>query len=463
MIEVCSGSHVGKFKQFLLAECSRFLPCGRLSFVRALRCGRERYEYEVSQEEARTRHDPVMTGVAVSCVARRRGAGERTIELDQMTCDECASHFNRTTHGILQCAASEQSVLLPVLQVRLVGLQPTHRRFAVLQHNFFRIAAEPRGWTAHMFTPVSSPQRIMLLEKMGAARSEAFVGFGTPLLGGVAQFLMNDKSTFQERLSAAGVPVPRRAILEVARRPRLHQQLTAAGMRFPLVLKPLRGTFGRGVVTNISDLHSLDQTLQQALRAQKSRIGFRDNGYYVDVTPGYYVEEMTRGENYRVLILDGKVVDVTRRGIPRVVGDGQSTVHSLVAQASASRMSLGAAPFDQSRISKDLLRQVPAKGEHKLLDTIVTGQAINSLHYVGDWHPSLHELARRVQSVIPGNHRLTGMDYITTDITRNYKRHGVIIEANPTPDLAANFLAWGRPHCPLDLARTLLDAMDVRS
>ena len=55
------------------------------------------------------------------------------------------------------------------------------------------------------------------------------------------------------------------------------------------------------------------------------------------------------------------------------------------------------------------------------------------------------------------------MDYITTDITRNYKRHGVIIEANPTPDLAANFLAWGRPHCPLDLARTLLDAMDVRS
>jgi hypothetical protein len=113
-------------------------------------------------------------------------------------------------------------------------------------------------------------------------------------------------------------------------------------------------------------------------------------------------------------------------------------------------------------MSQKLLQQVPESGQQILLDTIVTGQAINSLYYVGDWHPSLHELARRVQSVIPGNHRLTGLDYITPDITRNYKRQGVIIETNPHPDLAANFLAWGRPHCALDLARTLLDAMDVR-
>ena len=102
----------------------------------------------------------MMTGVAVSCVARRRGAGERTIELDQMTCDECASHFNRTTHGILQCAAGEQSVLLPVLQVRLVGLQPTHRRFAVLQHNFFRIAADLVGPTLRTVHSGHSPSGV---------------------------------------------------------------------------------------------------------------------------------------------------------------------------------------------------------------------------------------------------------------------------------------------------------------
>lgn len=85
---------------------------------------------------------------------------------------------------------------------------------------------------------------------------------------------------------------------------------------YPVVIKPKDGSFGRGVVTNISD--------EQQLRAALVNVRMKQN--YSDII----VEQHIQGDDYRIYVVGDNVVAAMKREPAHVVGDGTHTVKQLI-------------------------------------------------------------------------------------------------------------------------------------
>jgi cyanophycin synthetase len=129
--------------------------------------------------------------------------------------------------------------------------------------------------------------------------------------------IASDKETTRQLLSAAGLPVPRGAVVRTAE----DAVTEAARIGFPVVTKPLDGNHGRGVV--------LDLRTEREVRA-----GFRRA--VAEARRGdVIVESYVTGHDYRVLVIGGHMVAVAERVPAHVVGDGAHTIGELVEMTNA--------------------------------------------------------------------------------------------------------------------------------
>ena len=85
---------------------------------------------------------------------------------------------------------------------------------------------------------------------------------------------------------------------------------------YPCVLKPLDGNHGRGVALNLRTEEDVRAAFAVAMR--ESRSG--------DVV----VESYITGNDYRVLVIGGKLAAVAERVPASVTGDGEHTIRELV-------------------------------------------------------------------------------------------------------------------------------------
>lgn len=138
-------------------------------------------------------------------------------------------------------------------------------------------------------------------------RIQATVTGHTDLIGyGIA----DDKEWTKQVLGDAGIPVPLGRVCHA-----VDEALDAAhDIGYPVAVKPLIGNHGRGVSTNIED----DQALCDAFHIAASR------------NPSVIVERYIRGEDHRLLVIDGKLVAAARRRPAHVVGNGIDTLQALV-------------------------------------------------------------------------------------------------------------------------------------
>ena len=126
----------------------------------------------------------------------------------------------------------------------------------------------------------------------------------------IAEEIAQDKELTRMLLQAAGVPVPRGRPVKDAE----DAWSAAEDIGLPVVVKPQDGNQGRGVATN---LHSREQVLAAYEAARKE-------------SRSVLVEKFAPGNDYRVLIVGGKLVAAARREPARVVGDGVHTIAELV-------------------------------------------------------------------------------------------------------------------------------------
>ncbi|WP_043527207.1 cyanophycin synthetase [Litchfieldella xinjiangensis] len=138
-------------------------------------------------------------------------------------------------------------------------------------------------------------------------RIQATVTGRTSLLSyGIA----DDKHWTKQVLGEAGIPVPKGHICHS-----IEEALEAVlDIGFPVVVKPVIGNHGRGVSTDIGD----DETLREAFNIASQQ------------NPPVIVERFVKGEDHRLLVVDGKLVAAARRRPAHVVGDGQTTLNALI-------------------------------------------------------------------------------------------------------------------------------------
>jgi len=239
--------------------------------------------------------------------------------------------------------------------------------------------------------------------------------------------LVRTKGLMHRLLAAQGLPTPRHVEFQLDDMRRAADFLDEASG--PCVIKPACGTGGGlGVVTGIRTRWQLAMAAWRASRWGDHPI----------------IEEEIKGDNYRLLYLDGKLLDVVKRQPPSVVADGISTIGQLLDCANRERLEQRAA-VSHSQIGIDLdvettlarqglsLRSVPAKDTCVRLKTVIND---NSSHEnITAWDELCDDiLGETAQAVSYSGLRLAGVDIICADPGRSLQESGgVILEVNSPP------------------------------
>jgi GNAT-family acetyltransferase (TIGR03103 family) len=192
-----------------------------------------------------------------------------------------------------------------------------------------------------------------------------------------------------------------------------------------VVVKPARGEQGDGVSVDIRTPDALAAAVERARRVCRDVI----------------IEELMKGDDLRVIVIDGEVVAAALRRPPEIVGTGDRSIEQLVNRYSRRRR---AATGGESSIpiDEETIRCIADAG-YRLDQVLPTGETLvvrrtANLHTGGTIHDVTEEihpaLARASQVAaetldIP----VVGLDLIVPD---HREADYVIIEANERPGLA---------------------------
>ncbi|HEU4672314.1 MAG TPA: cyanophycin synthetase [Candidatus Limnocylindrales bacterium] len=243
----------------------------------------------------------------------------------------------------------------------------------------------------------------------------------------IAVDLASDKSLTNHLLDSAGLPVPRSEVVDEV------EAAVAAARRlgFPVVVKPLDGNHGRGVGLDLRDDDAVRAAFPEALR--QSRSG------------GVVVETFVAGNDYRVLVIGGRVAAVAERIPASVVGDGDHTVRELVDIANTDpRRGIGHEKV-LTRIALDAKAEAMLAGEGLAVDAVpeagrrvrlvATGNMSTggtSIDRTLEAHPDNVEIAETAARVVGLD--VAGIDFICPDIATPVRETGgAIVEVNAAP------------------------------
>ena len=237
-----------------------------------------------------------------------------------------------------------------------------------------------------------------------------------------------DKSIVHRLLVQDGIPVPEH--VEADRTDRATARSFLAKGPQPCVVKPANGTSGgAGVTCGVESVDELWRSWSAAARWD----------------PRLLIERQTRGQEYRLLFLDGELLDTVHRRRPCVVGTGRATVLELIDVENERRLNAGSQ--DVSRLIRvDLdcelavrrsglsLRSVCPAGQRIPVKSTVSQNAMAENSTVDGISPELVREAARAAELL--HLRLAGIDLVTPDITRSLtEAGGAILEVNATPGL----------------------------
>jgi hypothetical protein len=250
-----------------------------------------------------------------------------------------------------------------------------------------------------------------------------------PLDDPVTLRLALDKPVVHRLLQEANVPVPEHLDWSFSDyQPALEFVAAAQG---PCVVKAASGTGGGEGTT--AGVDSPARLMRARLRA--GRFGAR-----------LLIERQVPGPVYRLLFLDGELIDVIRHVPPRLTGDGAKTVEELIAAENERRLAGGGDTglslldigldtiFTLERQGLRLASVIPA-GKEIAVQTVTNDNRIEDTETIRDGlHPELVDASRRAALAV--GLRLAGVDVITPDASEPLERAGgVVVEVNGTPGI----------------------------
>lgn len=198
---------------------------------------------------------------------------------------------------------------------------------------------------------------------------------------------------------------------------------------FPLVLKPLDGNHGRGQTINVQDWETAKEGLV----------------YAQTISHKVIVERYVTGFDYRVLVINHKMVAAARRVPAHIVGDGLATIQELIDLENQNpRRGYGHEnALTEINVDKDTLElldkleysleTVPQKGETVYLKSTANlstgGTSIDVTDMV---HPENITMCERISKIIGLD--VCGIDIMAENLTQPLKESGgVILEVNAAP------------------------------
>ncbi|MBW8874815.1 MAG: cyanophycin synthetase [Acidobacteria bacterium] len=265
----------------------------------------------------------------------------------------------------------------------------------------------------------------------------------------IAVEIASDKRLTQRILEQLGLPVPRQSVVVDAE----EAVEEADWLGYPVVVKPLDGSHGHAVATGLKT-------------ADEVRAAF---GKALEESCGVIVETFQTGNDYRILVVGGKVVAAAQRVPGHVVGDGLHTVLELVEivnrdprrgvghEKVLTRLELDDQALRLLAAAGLTLDSVPAEGREVYLRSTANlstgGTAIDKTDVL---HEDNRIMAERAVSALGLD--VAGIDFISPDVSRSFRDvGGVIVEVNAAPGLRMHLAPTeGKPR---DVAGPMIDGL----
>ena len=264
-----------------------------------------------------------------------------------------------------------------------------------------------------------------------------------------------DKMLAKTLLAEAGIPVPDAIVARNAR----EAAAAAETLGGPLVVKPRSGCQGASVIVGV--------TTPSAAAAAYAQVTAPDGGVIV--------EQFVPGSDYRVLVVDGRVVAAAELRPASVTGDGAHDIGQLVEQANAdprrgeghsralTRIRLDAQAIAHLAAQGLDIESVPAAGQAVTLRrnaNLSTGGT--SRDVTDQLHRDVADMCRRAAAVVGLD--VCGVDLRLDDISApragegpDARLHGAVIEVNACPGLRMHEApAEGTPR---DVAGAIIDSL----
>ncbi len=234
-----------------------------------------------------------------------------------------------------------------------------------------------------------------------------------------------DKEDTKYLLEQAQVEVPRGTI--ISRDDNLEEACRYVG--YPLVIKPIDGNHGRGITV---DINSFEHALE-AFNAAR------------EVSHRVIVEKFMTGEDYRLLVINNRLVAAAKRTPAHVVGDGKSTIEELVHIVNKDpRRGYGHEKELTEITINDLTKTIIADagytensvlpaGEKLILKDTANLSTGGTAEDVTDIvHPANVSMAERISKIIDLD--ICGIDIMTSDISQPLSdTGGAVLEVNAGP------------------------------
>lgn len=243
----------------------------------------------------------------------------------------------------------------------------------------------------------------------------------------IAVEIASDKNLANTILADLGLPAPKQRLVYS-----VDEAMGAAErIGYPVVIKPLDGNHGRGVTVDITSEDGIAAAFETA-DAEGSAV---------------VVETMLRGDDHRLLVVNGQLAAAARRVPGHVKGDGNHTIAELVDIVNLDpRRGVGHENVltrleldDQAKALLDekgyTAETIPADGEEvylrKTANISTGGTAVDVTDTI---HPDNKLMAERAIRAIGLD--VGAVDFLTTDITKSYRdTGGGICEINAGPGL----------------------------
>jgi cyanophycin synthetase len=243
----------------------------------------------------------------------------------------------------------------------------------------------------------------------------------------IAVDIAQDKDDTRRVLENVGLPVPSGSVAESLP----DAQRIAREIGYPVLLKPLDSSHGRGVTGRLEG----DTDVARAWSIA------------VEHSPRVVVERFAEGRDHRVLVVDGRVVAVAERIAAHVVGDGKRSIRQLIEDSNRdprrgsghtkvlTRLPLDARTEEFLATTGHTLGCVPAPAETVFLRATANlstgGTAVDRTDQIHPANVTACEMAAGIVGL-----DIAGIDVLTTDISVPFRESGaVIIEVNAAPGL----------------------------
>jgi len=235
--------------------------------------------------------------------------------------------------------------------------------------------------------------------------------------------LTTDKCYTKICLKEVGISVPRGFVAELKNE--ALDLFKKEKLRFPLILKPVNGTLAKQVVWDIKTEKELVDAILDFKRSEKKHKFKR-----------FLVEEMQAGDEYRVLMFQGKVMSCVQKRSASVIGDGKSTIKNLIYTFNKGRRKGFDIKIDSVVLNKlkennlTMHSILPKDCVLKLRNNLNMSDGGRSINYTDKMNDYFKEICSGAVRAVGLNYG--GIDLITKNISQKNSPY-VILEINPDP------------------------------